>query len=76
VSAAFGMIFTTEPLHDVKAFRAVEFNWIAIEKIRHQDEIAIRRKLVSNQLHVVELVADDVCDAATGQSPSEVGTTV
>lgn len=48
------------PLWKVKVGAAVQFNWIATEKIGHEREEAVGSELVSNKLSVFELVADDV----------------
>lgn len=48
------------PLCKVKVGAAVQFNWIAMEKIGHECEEAIGSELVRDELRVVELVADDV----------------
>ena len=63
VGALLGVVLAAKPLHDIESFRSVELDWIAIEKVRHHHEVAICSKLVSDQLDVDELVANDVRDA-------------
>ena len=50
----------TDYSHDIEVIRPVQRNRIAVEKIGHDDEVAIRRELVGDQLRVDELVADNV----------------
>ena len=59
--------FAGEPLHDVEIGWAVQFDWVAVKEVRHHNKVAVGGELVSNQLDVVELVADDICDAMQSQ---------
>jgi hypothetical protein len=54
------MIFASTPLLHIELACFVERNRITIKQIRHHDNIAIHRKLISNELGVDEPVADDV----------------
>jgi hypothetical protein len=68
VSALLGMVLAAEPLHDVEAFGPVELDWVAIKEIGHHDKVAVRSKLVSNELDVIELMANNIGDAGCCQS--------
>lgn len=50
------------PLHNVKIRGAIQRDRVAMEKIRHHDEVAIRSELVSNELSVDKSVTDHVGD--------------
>ena len=52
-----------QPLHDVEVAGAIQGDGILVEKVGHQDKVAIGSELVGDELSVVEAVADDVGDA-------------
>jgi hypothetical protein len=41
-----------EPGHDVEVIRVVHLNWIALEEIRHDDEVAIGSELVGDAVDI------------------------
>lgn len=57
------MILAIQPLHNVKAVRAVQRDGVVVEKIGHHDEVPVGSELVGDELSIVEFVADDIGDA-------------
>ena len=46
----------------IEVYRSIERNWVALEHIGHDDEIAIGGELVRDELGVDESVANDIGD--------------
>lgn len=55
-----------EPAHEIKVRGAIQRDWIAVEQVGHDDEVAIGRQLVGDELGVREAVADDISEEQDG----------
>lgn len=56
------VILAIQPLHDIKIPRPIHFDWVAVEQIRHERQVAVGGELVGDKIGVDEAVADDVRD--------------
>ena len=62
VGDSVGVESSAHPCLDVEVTWAVEWDRVAVEEVRHQDEVAVGGELVGDELRVDELVADHVGD--------------
>lgn len=59
------------PLGKIKVVTTVQWNWIAVEKIRHECEEAVGSELVGDELSVVELMPEDVGETGSHRNVRE-----
>lgn len=48
------------PLVKIEVSWSVQRNRITIEKVRHQDQVAVGSKLVSDELSILKTMADNI----------------
>ena len=66
MSALLLVILALQPCLDVEATGAVECDWVTVEEVGHQRDVAVGGEGVGDELGVGEFVAYDIGDPGGG----------